>query len=96
MKNERIAICVHEDLAVFRLGIHNQSLGIQIVLADNFVRIIYIQLEVGHDGKGGMIEEFSGKLLVQQEPTPSVESTPISPPIWETMLLQIESPSPVP
>ena len=26
-------------------------LGIQIVLADNFVRIIYIQLEVGHDGK---------------------------------------------
>ena len=23
---------------------------------------------VEHDGKGGMIEEFSGKLLVQQEP----------------------------
>ena len=26
---------------------------------------------VGHDGKGGMIEEFSGKLLVQQEPDAS-------------------------
>ena len=26
---------------------------------------------VEHDGKGGMIEEFSGKLLVQQEPDAS-------------------------
>ena len=26
-------------------------LSVQIVLADNLVRIIYIQLEVGHDGK---------------------------------------------
>ena len=26
---------------------------------------------IEHDGKGGMIEEFSGKLLVQQEPDAS-------------------------
>ena len=35
---------------------------------------------VEHDGKGGMIEEFSGKLLVQQEPDassfPNVSVTP--------------------
>ncbi len=29
---------------------------------------------VEHDGKGGMMEEFSGKLLVQQEPDASSPS----------------------
>ena len=31
---------------------------------------------VEHDGKGGMMEEFSGKLLVQQEPEPDASSFP--------------------
>lgn len=33
---------------------------------------------IEHDGKGGMMEEFSGKLLVQQEPDASSFLTEVS------------------
>ena len=33
---------------------------------------------VEHDGKGGMVEEFSGKLLIQQDPTHPVFRTAVS------------------
>lgn len=33
---------------------------------------------VEHDGKGGMVEEFSGKLLIQQEPDASSFRTAVS------------------